>query len=367
MIYKIEIRNREDFNDFIDVIDRRAYNVSWGYTPVGGCAQFSFTINSRYCRETVLGTNFNVQIKRRNPITKEYDLWYQGRIESVNEDVAPDKEIIEVSGFGYQSELRDINVDETYTSDEASVIVKHILDNYIVPYTNVTYDNGDIEATSFTFDSYKFEDIKAIDAFKQIAEIVGNIEWGVDRNRKFYFKQRSDDVGWIEHVGKKGFSGLKIRNTSIGIVTRVKVLGEGSYEYVKEYAKSIEKYKRRDAVLERSSITTDAVAEQFADSIHEENRQTKRRASYLLDREELLENTVPLGLVDIESREPVYDEEGYDTINYADPDNFRINRVSYRIQKSGSLNIEVNAGDIIPMEAEKIRQLEFKIEQVRNK
>ena len=152
MIHKIIIADRA-FN-IIEEIHNKAGNLSWEWNRIGGCGAFSFTVPTRFCREISLGGNFNVVIKRLNPSSGDYDTWYQGRIENkIHNLKGGNDESITVKGQGYLTELSDIYVDRDYTSKEVSVIVKDILDNDIVPNSNITYDGGDIVATGFTIDS----------------------------------------------------------------------------------------------------------------------------------------------------------------------------------------------------------------------
>ena len=199
MIYRVELRDR-DMN-FAKILDNRVFNIAWGYDAVGGCSGFSFGADTRYCSEVDFGANFNVRIYRRNPDTLTYDLWYQGRIEVVTNNVTGKKEEISISGFGYQSELNDVIVNDSYTSDEISVIVKNVLDTYVTPNTNITYDSADIEATGFTPDSLDFSYVSAKEIFQKLADITGGIEWGVDKDRKFFFKAKSTKANFFFDKG----------------------------------------------------------------------------------------------------------------------------------------------------------------------
>lgn len=370
MIYKIEIYDSEDITKLADIVDQRAYNIRWGFAPVGGCAQVSFTVPSRYCTETIVAIGNNVRIKCRNSVTKDYDLYYQGRIESVSYSPMRGKETITISGFGYQSQLKDIIITEDFTGIELSAIVKNILDNYIAISTNtdITYDLADIESTGFTpSGTISFDSVTAMDAISDLADIAGNVDWGVDRNRKFYFKQRSTSVTDKIYIGSPELLDLRINATSIGLLTRAVVRGEGTFVYTKDYTKSQAKYKRRDIAISRSSVSSNDIAEQLADAEYAKRKDPIRRAEYTLKRDALIENTLPIGLVDIESRETTYDEKEFDTFLFADPDPYRINQVEYSIDKTSNLVIKINAGDAIPSDSEKIRRLEFELNQVRNK
>lgn len=365
MIYRVEIRDRD--MEFVNVADKRIGRLQWAYSPVGGCGQFSFSALSKYCTELEFGGNFNVRIKRRDPDTRDFNLIYQGRIENTINEVKDDIEVILVQGYGYQSELSDIRVSRNYSSTEVSAIVKSILDNDVVPNTNITYDSGDIEDTGFTADSIDFKYATALDCMSKLAEIVGSREWGVDKDRKFFFKARSDAEGFHYPLGKKARN-LTINASSREIANRVIVLGKEEsgtqYIYTKDYAKSQLKYNRRDYVIQNSAVSTSSVAEQLADAVYAERNGIVERGSVEIIDDRIFEETIPVPLIKIITREITYDEREYDTFLYAGQEAFRINEVSYNVDASGVLRSMLDLGMKTPNIVEDIKKLKFSIENI---
>ena len=360
MKHRIELRERD--MTFVNVLDDRAIDLKWGFDPVGGCSEFSFKAPSKYCTEIDLGANFNVRIYLRNEATKAYDLAYQGRLESHN--VSLDKpETIEVQGFGYQSQLQDIVINTTYSSQEISVIVKSILDNHVVPNTDITYDAGDVPATTFTPNSIKFEYSTAQEAFAKLADIVGNIEWGVDKNRKFYFKARSEVVGFYYPAGSKEILNFRMGVSAMEITNRVIVRGDAGYVRTVDYASSQLKYKRRDKVIQNAGITTDAVADQFANAYQDPRNDATDRGSIKINDNVVFESAIPIPLIEVDTRETVYDEKEYDTFLYAGQPPFRIRRISYTVGRNKDLVAVLELGTNLPEFVEKIKQIEYNLEQ----
>lgn len=365
MIYRVELRDR-DMN-FITILDNRIKDIVFSFSPIGGCADFSFKALSKYCTELNFGANYNVRISMRNDATKNYDLIYQGRVENIVNDINYSDENIQIQGFGYQSQLSDIVINATYTSTEVSAIIKDLLDTYIVPNTDLTYDLADLENTGFTPDTITFSYVPAIEAFEKLAEITGNIEWGVDKNRKVYFKRRSDIANFFEPLGKY-LSDFKINSSSREIVNRVIVIGaevSGSkFTYVKDYAKSQRKYKRRDKVIQNSAVTTNQVAEQLADAKYAAGKGMVDRGSFVYEKEFIWETSLPVPLVKIQTREITYDEKAYDTFLYAGQEPFRILKIKYKIDDSSRLSSNVDFGQKTPDIIEGIKQLEFRLNNV---
>lgn len=371
MDYKIIISDRQ-FN-VKEEIHNRAYNVSWDYNRIGGCGRFSFTVPTRYCNETALGGNYNVKIQRRIPTTGIYETWYQGRIENKIPSVKGVNEAITVSGFGYQSQLKDIYVDDAgakkvYTSQEISVIVTDILDNYITSNTDITYSGGDISATSFTPDSIEFSK-DALDCFNTLADITGSREWGVDADRKFFFKERSSTSGFRYRANDTKVLDFSIDNSSKDIVNRVIILGgdvAGSpFVRIVNDAQSQLKWNRRDRTVSNSAIVTNAVADQFADAIFAEFSDISLRTRIKILEENQFESTVPIPLFEVigEPRD-TYGTKKYGSGLYNAVVALQVNRISYKIDKSSNLTVSLQLGKIRPSIAEDLSQLKYNIDQL---
>ncbi|QGH73031.1 MAG: tail protein [Siphoviridae sp. ctCJE6] len=364
MIYRIELRDR-DF-EYINTLDNRAGNPHWSFSPVGGCAELSLRAHSRYCTELDLAPTFNIRLKRRNPNTKVYDLVYQGRIETVNYGVGEDEEFIDIQAFGYQSALNDIIVNRNYTGQEVSAIVKDILDQDVVPNTDLTYDAGDIENTGFS-GNFKLEYTTAKDAIEKLATIAGGIEWGVDANRKVYFKAQSN-VEAFHYPMEKKITNFKLNSSSREIINRVIVIGKdvsgSKYVYTKNYSVNQNKYKRRDKIIQNSAVDSDAVAEQLADAEQALGDGIVDRGSFELLEEVILESSIPVGLIKIASREVAYDERNWNTFLLAGQGPFRIRKINYKLNEDSKLSVQVDFGQPLPSIVESINRLKYSIDNV---
>ena len=367
MEYKIVISDRE-FN-VIDEIQDIASNIQWSYNRIGGCGAFSFSVPIRFCEETFLGGNFNVKIYVKDTSANSYVLWYQGRIEDKSHDVGGVDETIRISGNGYQSQLKDIYVDRDYTSTEASAIVTDIMDNDVVPNTDITYNySGNIEVTSFTFDSLEINK-DAQDAISTIAGVVGSREWGVDANRRLYFRQRSSSVGFRFPIDDKV---LRWNNdtSSQEIVNRVIIIGgdvAGSpFTRVVNDTSSQLKWKRRDKVVNNSSIVTNAVADQYGAAIFADYNDITRRARLdILDTQQI-ETTIPIPLVQVVAKARTWGTLKWGTFLYSGRVSYQVNRINYKIDKVSNMTIGLELGRLRPNVAEDLSQLEYRIDQLAN-
>jgi hypothetical protein len=369
MKFRLELRNKNFTTK--EILDLEYMDLNWSFSRIGGCGQFSFTLPRKRFEERSIIGEANIRIYYRDPTLDAYTLWYQGLITNKVPQIAGNTETMQISGHGYQTQLKRIYLNNiTYTAQEASVIVKNILDNYVVPNTNISYSAPDIEATSFTFDSITFnEDCSS--AITKIADTVGAREWGVDKNRNFYFKARSSSVGF------RFLSGLNITSFQDNqdfeeIINRVIVQGAqtgGTYYVAGPYddTGSQDKYGLRTSVIQNSSVTTSSVAAQLASAVLSEYKEVVRKASCkIVNYTGQLESTTPIPLLAEISRKFKYGQRKYGTFLYSGIVGRLINRINYSITDNGILNISVDLGQLRPSIAEEISQLEYQIDQQRS-
>jgi len=373
MIVKIEIRDKS-FNT-LEVLDNEFMNLSWEYSRIGGCGSFSFDLPREYCNEKYISGDFNIRIYVRNESTKVYDLWYQGIVEDKQPNINEPDELFTVSGHGYQAQLSRIQLrDVTYTSQEISVIVKSILDNYVVPNTDIIYSAADIAATSFTPDSITFN-TDVLNALQTLADITGSREWGVDADRSVFFKQRSSSPGLYFPLGDKVTS-FTSDDSFKDIVNRVVIQGGdvGGVPFRPDPTgaayndtPSQTKYGRRDYPYQNSSITTNAVAEQFADSVLTEKSDVVRRGRCQLANHEVqIEATTPIPLFELVARGTLYNEKTYGVFLYSGRIQYQVNRIVYKLSSSSVLTTNIEFGQQRPNVSESIAQLNYQLGQLRS-
>lgn len=345
-------------------------DLRWDYSRIGGCGGFSFRLPRKIFEERAISGAYNVRIYVRNQDTNAYDLWYQGQIENKSPNIMGNSEDIQISGHGYQAQLSNVYLDNvTYTAQEASVIVKDILDNYIVPNTDITYSAPDIEATSFTFDTITFN-TDAMSALQTISDTVGTREWAVRKNRDFVFKARSETVG-LRYVVGKNITNYTENQDYKEIVNRVIVQGAqvGGTYFTATYndLPSQLKYGLRAKPKQNSSITSSTVAEQFADSIFAEFNEAVIKSNFeLVGIESQIEATNPIPLVNILVKQDKYGEKKFGEGIYSGLVNIAVNRINYTVTNNNSLKIGIDLGKIRPAVSEAIAQLEYQLEQQRS-
>lgn len=368
MRIRIEIRDRS-FN-IIYILDREYLDLSWSYSRIGGCGEFSFRLPRKLFEELAVSGGYNVRIYYRNPTTNSYDLWYQGQIENKVPNVRGNTEDINISGHGYQSQLSNVYLDGvTYTSQETSVIVKDILDNYIVPNTDITYSASDIEVTSFTFDTLEFN-TDALSALQTIADTVGTREWGVNASRQFIFKARSSAVGFRYSIGNNIINYTENQDFK-EIINRIIVQGAqvGGTYFKATYNDNASKlkYGLKAKAIQNSSVNSTTVASQLADASFAEYNDAIIKTNFeLAGIEAQIEATTPIPLVNILVKQDKYGEKRFGEGIYSGSVDSVINRINYSVTNNGSLKIGIDLGKIRPALSEAIAQLEYQLEQQRS-
>ena len=368
MKFRLEIRDLTFTTKYI--LDNEYTDLNWSYSRIGGCGEFGFSLPRKIFEERAISGEYNARIYGRNSSTNSYDLWYQGVIENKIPNVQGLSESISISGHGYVTQLNRIYVQASYSSTEVSVIVKDLLDNYIVPNTDITYDVSDIEATSYTPSIIEFND-NAMTCIQKLADITGTREWGVDKNRKFFFKARSGTVGFRFPMGYK-ITNYSENQDFKDIINRVYVQGAqvgGTYHFFGPYndTQSQAKYNLRVSIKQNSSITTDAVASQFATSALAEFKEVSLKTNFeLVNYDAQLEATIPIPIVNILIKQDKYGEKKFGEGIYSGFYDFHINRIRYGYTNNGNLRIGVDMGKQRPSISDQLAQLQYELEQQRS-
>ncbi len=352
-----------------EIIDNEFYDLTWAYACVGGCGEFDFKLPRKRFAEKAISGDYNIKIYHRNPTTNVYDLWYQGLVENKIPNVEGLTEYIEFSGQGYQTQLSRIYINNvTYTGMEASALVKSILDTYVTPYTDISYNISNLIATSFTFDSVTINDT-VLSAITKIAQVVGLTEWGVDRNRSFFFKPQSTTIGFTFLQGNNIIN-FQDNQDFTSIVNQIFIQGAqtgGTYFLSGPYNNlpSQAKYSIRQQVIQNSSITTQTVSDQLAKATLALYQDVTRQATCnIVNYEGLLESTTPVPLFREISKKVKYGMKAYGQFLYSGLVNRQIVKISYTLTNNNSLTISLELGDLVPKISKKIQRIQYQLQQL---
>jgi len=272
-----------------------------------------------------------------------------------------------------------------YTSNEVSVIVTNIIDTFVTPNTPIT--KGTIDAGSFTCDSIKFlSDVGA--ALRILAELTGDVEYGVDENLVFFWRTESDTIRHkffignnVKTLGRRVDFGKLVNKLYLvaGDVAGVK------YKRTAENTDSQSRYFLSEQIINNGSISTDTVADQYLGALLTESAQPVLNIRALVVNTDIrMEDTIPMGSI-------IFYDVAYDRNKYASEigdiigetadggSNLtigeigdggsdaiiggvyraQINRISYELSATpGRFNITIELGDTVLETSARIRKLE---------
>ncbi len=165
----------------------------------GTSSTFSFTFDNTVGLKDdtfSIGDQLNIKVEKdTNPATTSVGAFMLKKIDFGG---LSNKEMLTISGTDFGNAVLQDNIVEptVYNSQEVSVIVKDLIDNFT---SGLTYSG--VEVTSTTLDYIQFKNLTVWAAFQQLAKLSGSV---------FYFN--GVDLQW--HVKGKTSSGLTFDNTN---------------------------------------------------------------------------------------------------------------------------------------------------------
>ncbi len=360
---------------------------TWEWNRLGGCGRCSIKLKMDY-RKIEFGAHDDIQIRIKSGATSK--LVYRGFISQVIPSLKTDQEI-SLDVKGYIDCLDKIAIQssgdkKTYANQLVSQTVTDIVDDFIVAKTNIT--KGTIDGSSFVADMLEFK-TTVTEALKTLAELEGRVEYGVDENLVFYWRNQNSTLRHKFFVGNNVES-FERRVDWSKLVNKIYFEGGevGGVKYLTtaEAQDSQTSYFLAEKIVNNSSIVTSSVANQYLGSTLREYSSPQLILKMKIPNTDLrLEDTLPLG--EIAVYDPDYDEDLYiigeagdggDDITVGERASGgsnvtigalfqdQIDKITYTTSETEEkFNIEITLGGSILETAAKIKQLELLLSQVR--
>lgn len=369
---KFSLELRDQNGVLVDILNKYWTSVSWEYDRVGGCGRASVDLAVPYDFLDKIGPDYDVQIWVEDE-TGLADLFYRGYVES-HQPVLQETDKVSLSLSGYVGQLKRVRVAHTYTNMEVSAVIKDVLDSYVLPGTDITYDATDIEFSGFNIDTLEFDGM-ADDALTTLAELAGTFEWGVDRNRKFFCKRSTDAIRHYTRIGKDQGTFDSLDDYSL-IYNKLYLKGgkvdDVTFEDTVNNTESQTSYGIRSKIISNSAIVTSAVAQQYGTSVLTKEARIQRRVSITVPVNlKMYEKTTPLGALSVLSTPvPVAKKYGdtdaiYGAFKYGGIPSFQIDKLRYELQSEG-MKLSITAGTARPNLYKLIKRLQYEIDQLRS-
>lgn len=297
---KIELRNSS--NTLYELAEDRVIDCAWTFRPTGGCGPARITLKAEGLGKDAFDGGDTVRIY------KDSTLWYSGQIEKIRPCYnAGSLKKVTLGVGGLINQLGWIHVKKSYANKEISLVIKDILDNYVVPNTHVTYTNGDISTTGFAADRLEFDE-NALEAIRKLGELAGTFEWGVAANASFYFKEADSAVNNNVYYADGNVSAFTAEEDCSEIRNRIRLRGGEMYTnsltetngkiFMATYSNStsIASYGLRENIVENAMITSDAVGSKWANSLMSTIANPRRSAQAVLEQvAQRVETALPVG------------------------------------------------------------------------
>lgn len=303
-------------DDFVDTTPQFGIEIQF-FSPSGdlvgnvGTSYFNSQLLSCSFKVRKLGglESFTIDISRDVEIpffngmeTRIYvygNLWYTGQL-----IYTPGQDRRNVSfpfdGKGYRRYLKDVVINELYTSETLEDILKDIIENDLAANTEVLYNPDKIEPPNITVTKLELNDKtveKAVNTILQIANYQYNTAqyyWGVDEDKEFFFKALpTDDLYGF-------FEGWQYQNPETeddinNVINKVNIYRSQENSDSVEFVTSVEdttsqaKYGLRMNKITIADFVDTTEATKIAQAIIEEFKEPKTRNTI----SELIPETTP--------------------------------------------------------------------------
>lgn len=236
-------RDIRPFDYRIAILDRSGYilrflrkdvdGISWEYRRDGGCGNMTLSLRSRFDDYGDIEADYEIQIWIVEPNGADYEKVYSGYVYDIIPSLE-EKESVVIRCAGYSTQMDRVVVvrddgtgitDLPYNQvpistnlDNTYAIVNDIIENYVAKKTDIIYDRTLIDEVTYAPDEFNVGD-SASKLIPELAALAGNYEWGVNKDKKFFFRDKSierthnfivgDDI--VSYRPQESFSKIKNR------------------------------------------------------------------------------------------------------------------------------------------------------------
>ncbi len=306
--YTIEWRSKAGV--FKQQLQPWAKDVKWEWNRRGGCGRCSIKLSVPY-RKLVFTALDDIRIKVWTGDASDAKLVYRGWVAGVNPVLKDDQEImLDIRGYFDLCKfiiVQDSDVAKTYTSELVSDIADDIIDTFVVANTDIT--KGTVDASGQTAATLSFK-TTAESAFKTLADLEGGVEYGVDEDLVFFWRDQGTSVSKKFIVGDD-IKVLQRKEDFSKIINKYYLEGKQTagvpYTRTGENATSQSTYFLAEAIIQNGAVSSNSVADQLISALLSDNDAPKYQMNLTVPNTTLrLEDTIPLGKVSIYDVE--YDE-----------------------------------------------------------
>lgn len=364
---KFAIHLLDEHGDKIKILTDKETSAWWEFNRKGGCGQCQIEFpwqDENYLRHS--HPNYSVQI------LIDDELRYSGKVVNQARELASGSEMITLTGYGFLTELASLYVRVTFYNQGIKTIVQYILDNHVVGLSNVTYDLSDIDDPGYTVSAVSFNHTVQ-DAMAFLAKLAGNIDWGVDRNKKFFFKNYDTNIRHVYVLGKD-VVGLHEEYRDESTINVLNVYSDSTFLFPIQSTMSINLFGRREGNLFESALSGEADFVRLATSFLKKSGTIKRSISCdITKQDEFIEKTLPIGAIAINSKRfrerPKYghvNQYGRNNVKYGNLKRDQLTNVRYELD-GGGLSVSLQLEDNRPNVGDQTNRLNYEIKDLQRR
>lgn len=159
-----------------------------------GCGSFKMELSELPAELEEVTGDYRVDIHLFGDINP----WYSGYILNPPKPGSTESKII-YEGYGYYNQLNDQPIKRSYENKLITYIVRDIISTIIEPETDIVYSALSIINSSIMVAAISWKHISAKDVLSQLSELVLGYQFGVDEQRRFFFRQKDTSINQFAH------------------------------------------------------------------------------------------------------------------------------------------------------------------------
>jgi hypothetical protein len=370
---KLNVNFYDQNGDLLYVLDiNKRTNVWWEFNRRGGCGQCQIeypTRDAEFIRR--VRPNCSVKISIDNVVR------YTGKVISQSRSVATGSETVLITAYGYIVELATLLVRTSYTDQGLKTIAQDILDNYVVGRSKIIYSASDIDDPGYSAAAINFNHT-AQDAMTFLANLGGNIEWGVDRNKSFYFKNYDTNIRKVYVLGRE-VTNLQEDFRDEGVINVLNIFSGSEYLFQMQSTMSVNIFGRREGNLFESSLESEADFVRLGTNFLKRAGSLRRSLQFsFIKPDEFLEQNSPIGAIAVSAirfrERPKYGHTnkygrsrvGVSRIKYGNLKRDQLSNIRYQIA-GGGMTVDVTLEDDAPNVGDQSNRLQYEIKDLQRR
>ena len=366
---EIIIRLFNKNGDKIDEIHPKA-NVQWEWNRRGGCGQAEITIpegDDDFINDK-LGSGVNVQILTKKDQIES--LRYSGKLIRPTRIIQPNFEAVIGFFYGYLIDLASLTVVRDYAGKGIKFIIQDILDKDVLPFSDITYEADDIDDPGYSVEAITFNHIVQ-DAFITLSGISGNFEWGVDSDKKFFFKATDPNIRNIFVLGDDVVNFYEERKDD-GIINTLTLSGANNLTTTIKSSRSVEIHGTKKGNFFDKAINSLSDLNRLGSSLLKAVSSPRRSVKFDIIKEDIfIEQNLPLGAAAV-NRKQFRNRPKYGTFKYGKSTKYgnikrdQFESITYNVH-GGAIRTTATLIDDIPNIGDLQKRIEFELREVQRR